>query len=496
MEVNARQAAMAESGGRGSIFSTVYVLKSDVDVMSQASAFTPKTEGKKRAKGSTTKKKSAPTEKKKASAEKKLKVDDDYVGNWHSKVDNNLHSLPDGEDDHDEDFVQHFVPPHHLFPPNKGARATRSATGRHDHDEDFVSPQHPNDVGCFSHLGTRGGRTRSASGGRVATPSPDEHKPRYSELEQQVKELKQQMELQGLQYKLQQQQQAAGVINGMAQKATTTAASTAKKDTGNPATAAATAAGNQAPRNPDGTPTTWALNSEIQASLGSQQQQPRYADQQQQPPYAFGRQQQREPSPYAFAQPPFGQQQREPSPYDFGQPLFGQQQQEPSPYDFGQPLFGQQQQQPRYADQQQQPPYAFGRQQQREPSPYASPFGSQQQQSALRDRLDSISVHHKPTTFHLNSSNPQFVQQLGTLQQAEMQTLQQELRVMKQQQQQPENDYDAKATELATELTTEIRLKRQYADRDQQRNMEDKMIKMTELQKMSFDLKRARYQSP
>ena len=424
MEVNARQAAMAESGGRGSIFSTVYVLKSDVDVMSQASAFTPKTEGKKRAKGSTTKKKSAPTEKKKASAEKKLKVDDDYVGNWHSKVDNNLHSLPDGEDDHDEDFVQHFVPPHHLFPPNKGARATRSATGRHDHDEDFVSPQHPNDVGCFSHLGTRGGRTRSASGGRVATPSPDEHKPRYSELEQQVKELKQQMELQGLQYKLQQQQQAAGVINGMAQKATTTAASTAKKDTGNPATAAATAAGNQAPRNPDGTPTTWALNSEIQASLGSQQQQPRYADQQQQPPYAFGRQQQREPSPYA------------------------------------------------------------------------SPFGSQQQQSALRDRLDSISVHHKPTTFHLNSSNPQFVQQLGTLQQAEMQTLQQELRVMKQQQQQPENDYDAKATELATELTTEIRLKRQYADRDQQRNMEDKMIKMTELQKMSFDLKRARYQSP
>ena len=67
---------------------------------------------------------------------------------------------------------------------------------------------------------------------------------------------------------------------------------------------------------------------------------------------------------------------------------------------------------------------------------------------------------------------------------------------MKQQQQQPENDYDAKATELATELTTEIRLKRQYADRDQQRNMEDKMIKMTELQKMSFDLKRARYQSP
>ena len=420
MEVNARQAAMAESGGRGSIFSTVYVLKSDVDVMSQASAFTPKTEGKKRAKGSTTKKKSAPTEKKKASAEKKLKVDDDYVGNWHSKVDNNLHSLPDGEDDHDEDFV----PPHHLFPPDKGARATRSATGRHDHDEDFVSPQHPNDVGCFSHLGTRGGRTRSASGGRVATPSPDEHKPRYSELEQQVKELKQQMELQGLQYKLQQQQQAAGVINGMAQKATTTAASTAKKDTGNPATAAATAAGNQAPRNPDGTPTMWALNSEIQASLGSQQQQPRYADQQQQPPYAFGRQQQREPSPYA------------------------------------------------------------------------SPFGSQQQQSALRDRLDSISVHHKPTTFHLNSSNPQFVQQVGTLQQAEMQTLQQELRVMKQQQQQPENDYDAKATELATELTTEIRLKRQYADRDQQRNMEDKMIKMTELQKMSFDLKRARYQSP
>ena len=415
MEVNARQAAMAESGGRGSIFSTVYVLKSDVDVMSQASAFTPKTEGKKRAKGSATKKKSAPTEKKKASAEKKLKVDDDYVGNWHSKVDNNLHSLPDGEDDHDEDFVQHFVPPHHLFPPNKGARATRSATGRHDHDEDFVSPQHPNDVGCFSHLGTRGGRTRSASGGRVATPSPDEHKPRYSELEQQVKELKQQMELQGLQYKLQQQQQAAGVINGMAQKATTTAASTAKKDTGNPATAAATAAGNQAPRNPDGTPTMWALNSEIQASLGSQQQQPRYA---------------------------------------------------------------------------------FGRQQQREPSPYASPFGSQQQQSALRDRLDSISVHHKPTTFHLNSSNPQFVQQVGTLQQAEMQTLQQELRVMKQQQQQPENDYDAKATELATELTTEIRLKRQYADRDQQRNMEDKMIKMTELQKMSFDLKRARYQSP
>ena len=391
MEVNARQAAMAESGGRGSIFSTVYVLKSDVDVMSQASAFTPKTEGKKRAKGSTTKKKSAPTEKKKASAEKKLKVDDDYVGNWHSKVDNNLHSLPDGED---------------------------------DHDEDFVSPQHPNDVGCFSHLGTRGGRTRSASGGRVATPSPDEHKPRYSELEQQVKELKQQMELQGLQYKLQQQQQAAGVINGMAQKATTTAASTAKKDTGNPATAAATAAGNQAPRNPDGTPTMWALNSEIQASLGSQQQQPRYAGQQQQPPYAFGRQQQREPSPYA------------------------------------------------------------------------SPFGSQQQQSALRDRLDSISVHHKPTTFHLNSSNPQFVQQVGTLQQAEMQTLQQELRVMKQQQQQPENDYDAKATELATELTTEIRLKRQYADRDQQRNMEDKMIKMTELQKMSFDLKRARYQSP
>ena len=424
MEVNARQAAMAESGGRGSIFSTVYVLKSDVDVMSQASAFTPKTEGKKRAKGSTTKKKSAPTEKKKASAEKKLKVDDDYVGNWHSKVDNNLHSLPDGEDDHDEEFVPHFVPPHHLFPPNKGARATRSATGRHDHDEDFVSPQHPNDVGCFSHLGTRGGRTRSASGGRVATPSPDEHKPRYSELEQQVKELKQQMELQGLQYKLQQQQQAAGVINGMAQKATTTAASTAKKDTGNPATAAATAAGNQAPRNPDGTPTMWALNSEIQASLGSQQQQPRYADQQQQPPYAFGRQQQREPSPYA------------------------------------------------------------------------SPFGSQQQQSALRDRLDSISVHHKPTTFHLNSSNPQFVQQVGTLQQAEMQTLQQELRVMKQQQQQPENDYDAKATELATELTTEIRLKRQYADRDQQRNMEDKMIKMTELQKMSFDLKRARYQSP
>ena len=422
MEVNARQAAMAESGGRGSIFSTVYVLKGDVDVMSQASAFAPKTEGKKRAKGSTTKKKSAPTEKKKASAEKKLKVDDDYVGNWHSKVDNNLHSLPDGEDDHDEDFV----PPHHLFPPNKGARATRSATGRHDHDEDFVSPQHPNDVGCFSHLGTRGGRTRSASGGRVATPSPDEHKPRYSELEQQVKELKQQMELQGLQYKLQlqQQQQAAGVINGMAQKATTTAASTAKKDTGNPATAAATAAGNQAPRNPDGTPTMWALNSEIQASLGSQQQQPRYADQQQQPPYAFGRQQQREPSPYA------------------------------------------------------------------------SPFGSQQQQSALRDRLDSISVHHKPTTFHLNSSNPQFVQQVGTLQQAEMQTLQQELRVMKQQQQQPENDYDAKATELATELTTEIRLKRQYADRDQQRNMEDKMIKMTELQKMSFDLKRARYQSP
>ena len=260
----------------------------------------------------------------------------------------------------------------------------------------------------------------------MATPSPDEHKPRYSELEQQVKELKQQMELQGLQYKLQlqQQQQAAGVINGMAQKATTTAASTAKKDTGNPATAAATAAGNQAPRNPDGTPTMWALNSEIQASLGSQQQQPRYADQQQQPPYAFGRQQQREPSPYA------------------------------------------------------------------------SPFGSQQQQSALRDRLDSISVHHKPTTFHLNSSNPQFVQQVGTLQQAEMQTLQQELRVMKQQQQQPENDYDAKATELATELTTEIRLKRQYADRDQQRNMEDKMIKMTELQKMSFDLKRARYQSP
>ena len=424
MEVNARQAAMAESGGRGSIFSTVYVLKSDVDVMSQASAFTPKTEGKKRAKGSTTKKKPALTEKKKASAEKKLKVDDDYVGNWHSKVDNNLHSLPDGEDDHDEDFVPHFVPPHHLFPPNKGARATRSATGRHDHDEDFVSPQHPNDVGCFSHLGTRGGRTRSASGGRVATPSPDEHKPRYSELEQQVKELKQQMELQGLQYKLQQQQQAAGVINGMAQKATTTAASTAKKDTGNPATAAATAAGNQAPRNPDGTPTMWALNSEIQASLGSQQQQPRYADQQQQPPYAFGRQQQREPSPYA------------------------------------------------------------------------SPFGSQQQQSALRDRLDSISVHHKPTTFHLNSSNPQFVQQVGTLQQAEMQTLQQELRVMKQQQQQPENDYDAKATELATELTTEIRLKRQYADRDQQRNMEDKMIKMTELQKMSFDLKRARYQSP
>ena len=420
MEVNARQAAMAESGGRGSIFSTVYVLKSDVDVMSQASAFAPKTEGKKRAKGSTTKKKSAPTEKKKASAEKKLKVDDDYVGNWHSKVDNNLHSLPDGEDDHDEDFV----PPHHLFPPNKGARATRSATGRHDHDEDFVSPQHPNDVGCFSHLGTRGGRTRSASGGRVATPSPDEHKPRYSELEQQVKELKHQMELQELQYKLQQQQQAAAVINVMAQKATTTAASTAKKDTGNPATAAATAAGNQAPRNPDGTPTMWALNSEIQASLGSQQQQPRYADQQQQPPYAFGRQQQREPSPYA------------------------------------------------------------------------SPFGSQQQQSALRDRLDSISVHHKPTTFHLNSSNPQFVQQLGTLQQAEMQTLQQELRVMKQQQQQPENDYDAKATELATELTTEIRLKRQYADVERQRNMEDKMIKMTELQKMSFDLKRARYQSP
>ena len=466
MEVNARQAAMAESGGRGSIFSTVYVLKSDVDVMSQASAFTPKTEGKKRAKGSATKKKSAPTEKKKASAEKKLKVDDDYVGNWHSKVDNNLHSLPDGEDDHDEDFVP-------------------------GHAENFVSPQHR-----LPHLGNKGGRTTRSATGRVATPSPDEHKPRYSELEQQVKELQHQMELQELQYKLQQQQQAAGVINGMAQKATTTAASTAKKDTGNPATAAATAAGNQAPRNPDGTPTMWALNSEIQASLGSQQQQPRYADQQQQPPYAFGRQQQREPSPYAFAQPPFGQQQREPSPYDFGQPLFGQQQQEPSPYDFGQPLFGQQQQQPRYAGQQQQPPYAFGRQQQREPSPYASPFGSQQQQSALRDRLDSISVHHKPTTFHLNSSNPQFVQQVGTLQQAEMQTLQQELRVMKQQQQQPENDYDAKATELATELTTEIRLKRQYADRDQQRNMEDKMIKMTELQKMSFDLKRARYQSP
>ena len=56
MEVNARQAAMAESGGRGSIFSIVYMLKSNVGVVSQASAFTPQTEGKKRAKASTAKK--------------------------------------------------------------------------------------------------------------------------------------------------------------------------------------------------------------------------------------------------------------------------------------------------------------------------------------------------------------------------------------------------------------------------------------------------------
>ena len=50
--------------------------------------------------------------------------------------------------------------------------------------------------------------------------------------------------------------------------------------------------------------------------------------------------------------------------------------------------------------------------------------------------------------------------------------------------------YDAEANELATELRTEIKMKREYAQLERQRILEDKMIKVTELHK------RARYKSP
>ena len=45
------------------------------------------------------------------------------------------------------------------------------------------------------------------------------------------------------------------------------------------------------------------------------------------------------------------------------------------------------------------------------------------------------------------------------------------------------------ADELATELRIEIKMKREYAELEKQRILEDKMIKVTELHK------RARYQS-
>ena len=49
---------------------------------------------------------------------------------------------------------------------------------------------------------------------------------------------------------------------------------------------------------------------------------------------------------------------------------------------------------------------------------------------------------------------------------------------------------------MATELTTEIRMKREYAHMEKERSLEDKMMKMNDLQKMSSALKRARYQGP
>ena len=86
------------------------------------------------------------------------------------------------------------------------------------------------------------------------------------------------------------------------------------------------------------------------------------------------------------------------------------------------------------------------------------------------------------------------MQQVGTLQQTEVQALQQQVQALQQQlhspQQQlqgPRSGYDVEAEELATELRTEIRLKREYAQLERQRILEDKMIKVTELHK------RARY---
>jgi len=89
------------------------------------------------------------------------------------------------------------------------------------------------------------------------------------------------------------------------------------------------------------------------------------------------------------------------------------------------------------------------------------------------------------------------VQQIGTLQQTEVQALQQQVQALHQQlhspQQQlrgPNNMYDAEADELATELRIEIKMKREYAELEKQRILEDKMIKVTELHK------RARFASP
>ena len=103
------------------------------------------------------------------------------------------------------------------------------------------------------------------------------------------------------------------------------------------------------------------------------------------------------------------------------------------------------------------------------------------------------------------------MQQVGTLQQTEVQALRQQVQALQQQQhspqqqqhspqqqqhspqlqlQGPKNGYDVEAEELATELRTEIRLKRECAELERQRILEDKMIKVTELHK------RARFASP
>jgi hypothetical protein len=223
------------------------------------------------------------------------------------------------------------------------------------------------------------------------------------------------------------------------------------------------------------------------APFGNYQQQPDNYQQYQQPGHSQqpGNYQQQPDNYQQYQQPGHSQQpgnyQQSKQPGNYQQPGHSQQpgnyQQYQQSGNSQQPGNYQQpegyQQQPYQQQPYQQQPYQqqpFGNQHQQ------PPFGSQQQQ--------------QPPPFHLNSSNPQFVQQVGTLQQTEVRALQQQVQALyqqlhspQQQQRGPNNMYDAEAEELATELRTEIRIKREYAELERQRNLEDKMIKMTELHK-------------